>query len=137
MPHPSDRPTVPPAFDVEKYAKESDQRIAVPKAAEPDPQPWAAPESPQSEVRLVTHPAMGAVVSDEAWAAMMGGAPVVVMPLDLLKRLPLDHRAGFLLSLMDGQHALETMVEIAGMERAEVLRFVRDLFEAGVVDFRS
>jgi hypothetical protein len=59
------------------------------------------------------------------------------MPVDLLKRLPLDHRAGFLLSLMDGAIDLDTMVEIAGMPRREVLRLVRDLFESGVVDFRT
>jgi len=60
-----------------------------------------------------------------------------VMTLDLLKRLPLDHRAGFLLSLMDGAMDLETMVEIAGMPREDVLRVVRDLYESGVVDFRT
>jgi predicted HTH domain antitoxin len=38
---------------------------------------------------------------------------------------------------MDGAIDLDTMVEIAGMERGEVLRLVRDLFESGVVDFRT
>jgi hypothetical protein len=38
---------------------------------------------------------------------------------------------------MDGAVELETMVEIAGIPREEVLRLVRDLFESGVVDFRT
>ena len=59
------------------------------------------------------------------------------MTADELKRLPLDHRAGFLLSLMDGAMDLETLVEVAGMPQGEVLRLVRDLFESGVVDFRT
>jgi hypothetical protein len=80
---------------------------------------------------------MGAVAGDEGWAARMGGMPVVVMPVERLKRLPLDHRAGFLLSLMDGAIDLETIVEIAGMPRNEVIGLVRDLFQAGVIAFRT
>jgi hypothetical protein len=137
MPHKSDRPTVPPAFDVERFARESDRRIAVAKPVDPDPEPSALRDTPTSEIRLLTRPEMRAAVTDEAWARAMSGVPVVVMPVDLLKRLPLDHRAGFLLSLMDGAIDLDTMVEIAGIPRGEVLRQVRDLFESGVVDFRT
>jgi hypothetical protein len=135
----SDRPTVPPAFDVESFARESDRRMAVSRPTQPDlGNAVTEPPVPEtSEIRLLTRPEMGAAVTDEAWARTMSGAPVVVMPVDLLKRLPLDHRAGFLLSLMDGAVDLETMVEIAGMPRDEVLRLVRDLFESGVVDFRT
>jgi len=130
---------VPPAFDVERFAKESDRRIGVarPLEPDPDPEPWASRDTPTSEIRLVTRPEMGAAVTDDAWARSMSGVPVVVMSVADLKRLPLDHRAGFLLSLMDGAIDLDTMVEIAGMSREEVLRLVRDLFESGVVDFRT
>jgi hypothetical protein len=137
MPHKSDRPTVPPAFDVESFARESDRRIAVVKLVDPDPEPSFSRDTPTSEIRLLTRPEMRAAVTDEAWARGMSGVPVVVMAIDLLKRLPLDHRAGFLLSLMDGAVDLDTMVEIAGMPRGEVLRLVRDLYESGVVDFRT
>jgi hypothetical protein len=137
MPHKSDRPTVPPAFDVERFARESDRRIGIVKAVHPDPEPCDSRDTPTSEIRLVTRPEMAAAVTDEAWARSMTGVPVVVMSVDLLKRLPLDHRAGFLLSLMDGAIDLDTMVEIAGMNRGEALRLVRDLFESGVVDFRT
>jgi hypothetical protein len=90
---------------------------------------------PRSEMRLLTRPQMGAV-RDETWARTMSGAPVVIVSADELKRLPLDHRAGFLLSLMDGATHLDALVEIAGMPRKEVIRLVRDLFESGIVDFR-
>ena len=66
----------------------------------------------------------------------MSGAPVVVMASDSLKRLPLDHRAGFVISLMDGALDLETIVELCGMERDEALGLVRNLYESGVVIFR-
>ena len=74
--------------------------------------------------------------SDEAWACDRVGAAVVVMPTDELRRLPLDHRAGFLLSLMDGTMDLETLVEVCTMARADALCLVRDLFESGVIRFR-
>jgi hypothetical protein len=134
MPHRSDWPTIPPAFDVAKFAKDSDQRIGVGTPVDPEEEP-DVPET--SEIRLVTRPEMAAALTNDAWARTMSGVPVVVMTLELLKRLPLDHRAGFLLSLMDGAMDLETMVEIAGMPREDVLRVVRDLFESGVVDFRT
>jgi hypothetical protein len=134
MPRKSDWPTLPPAFDPVQFAKDSDRRIGVAKPVSPDPEP-AVPD--QSEIRLLTRPEMRAALTDEAWARSMTGVPVVVMSVDLLKRLPLDHRAGFLLSLMDGAIDLDTMVEIAGMNREDALRLVRDLFESGVVDFRT
>ncbi len=138
MPTKSDRPTMPPSFDVEQYAKDSDARIAkaAPVASPPAEEEAVTPQTPQSEMRLLTRPKMGAVLTNDAWARSMTGAPVVCITPAQLKRLPLDHRAGFLLSLMDGTVDLETLVEIAGMPREDALRIARDLFDSGVVDFR-
>jgi hypothetical protein len=79
---------------------------------------------------------MGAAVTDEAWARGMVGTPVVVMAVEDLRRLPLDHRAGFLMSLMDGTLDLPTVIELSAMPHDDARRIVRDLFEAGVVVFR-
>jgi hypothetical protein len=87
-------------------------------------------------MRLATRPTLGAALTDEAWARGMTGAPHVVVSIGQLKRLPLGHRAGFLLSLMDGATDLETVLELAAMPREEALRMARDLFESGVVAFR-
>jgi hypothetical protein len=133
MPQEDDRPTLPPALDDHLPARDSEVRVAA--AGPPTPQMGA--EGPQSEIRRITRPEMGAVAGDEGWAGRMAGMPVVVMPVERLKRLPLDHRAGFLLSLMDGAIDLETIVEIAGMPRNEVIGLVRDLFQAGVIAFRT
>ncbi len=126
---PSDRPTVPPSFDFEEFARDSDSRVAA-------AMPVAEPAEPESQVRLATRPAFGATVTDEAWARTARGALVVAMAPDVLCRLPLDHRAGFLLSQMDGATDLETLISIGPMPRAEALRILRDLFECGVVDFK-
>jgi hypothetical protein len=125
---PSERPTIPPSFNVAKFAKDSDRRIAAATSAETPP-----PEDCPSEVRLVTRPRIE-TVTHETWARAMTGALYVRLDVKALKRLPLDHRAGFLLSLMDGTLDLETVVEVSGMPRDEVLRTVRDLFDSGVVD---
>jgi hypothetical protein len=121
-------------FDVIKYAKDSDARIKTPPSATIDEEP--AQETPYSETRLATRPTMGVAVTDEAWARTMTGAPQIVMPSDELRRLPLDHRAGFLLSLMDGTIDLPTVIEVSAMPHDDALRVVRDLFDAGVVVFR-
>lgn len=131
MPVPSDRPTIPPSFDVEKFAKDSDARISTVTPAPQTP----PPAEPTSEVRLMTRPRIDPV-THETWARAMTGALYVRLEGDALKRLPLDHRAGFLLSLMDGTLSIDMLVEVSGMPRDEVLRIVRDLHDSGVVDVR-
>jgi hypothetical protein len=140
----SERPTVPPEFDVAKYAKDSDENIVGVRLSQlalerqqQQRQRLNEPASlPRSETRLSTRPSMGAITTDEAWARSMTGAPVVVVPTAELVRLPLDHRAGFLLSRMDGFIDLDTLVEVSSMRRADALRLVRDLCESGIVEFR-
>jgi hypothetical protein len=127
----SERPTTPPPFDLPSFAKDSEANFVRGRRAAADDDT----EDPRSETRLVTRPTMGAP-SDEEWARAMVGAPRVTMSPEDIKRLPLDHRAGFVLSLMDGTLDLETLVELAMLARADVLRLVRDLYESGVVVFR-
>jgi hypothetical protein len=130
----SERPTMPPEFDIAKYAKDSDAHVVgVRREDVSGEQPT---KLPRSETRLSTRPNMAAAVTDEAWARSMTGAPVVVVPVAELVRLPLDHRAGFLLSRMDGFIDLDTLVEVSAMRRADALRLVRDLYDSGVVEFR-
>jgi len=129
----SNRPTLPPAFDVAAYARDSERksRASLPMAAMDAPTDIAP-----SEVRRVSRPQAGRVVSSDEWARTVFGTPVVVMKPDSLKRLPLDHRAGFVLSLMDGAVDLETLVDLSGMDRGEVLDIVRNLCDSGIVVFQ-
>jgi hypothetical protein len=131
----SDRPTVPPSFDVDKYAKDSDARIA-PVTPLPlfDELDNVAP-APRSETRLATRPQIAAA-TDETWArSMKGTLTIAMLPGDLM-RLPIDHRAGFLLSLMDEPIDLETLIAVSAMHRHDALRIVRDLYQSGIVEFR-
>jgi hypothetical protein len=138
----SDLPTVPPPFNVARFARDSDAKVTVvpPGPAAPrelqDQGVDATDAAPQSEMRIATRPRMEAAETDEAWARTAVGLLVVAMSVDELKRLPLDHRAGYLLSRMDGSLDLYTLVEVAALPRRDVLRMVRDLVDSGVVAFR-
>jgi hypothetical protein len=130
----SELPTVPPPFNVVRFAKDSDAKLGV-AAISPSAND-GADDHHKSERRLVTRPKMSAVSTDEAWARSMTGSLASARPLDQLKGMPLDHRTGYLLSWMDGSIDLDTLVEVSTMPREEVLRIVRDLYESGVVEFR-
>jgi hypothetical protein len=128
----SQHPTVPPAFDVARYAKDSDA-FAAAKPVDVLDEPGDT--HAQSATRLATRPNLQAV-PDETWVRSMVGIPVPAVSPAELRQMPLDHRAGFLISLMDGRTELDTVIEIAAMPRAEALRLVRDLFVSGIIDFR-
>ncbi|HXN31330.1 MAG TPA: hypothetical protein VN894_05685 [Polyangiaceae bacterium] len=132
MPSMSKRPLAPESFGGGEYERDSEVHV---KAARRTSES-AAPEMPHSETRIATHPKTGAVTTDEAWAQQTIGEPIIAMSPDELRCLPLDHRAGFLLSLMDGTTDLETVIDLSVMPRANALRIVRDLFECGVITFR-
>jgi hypothetical protein len=45
----------------------------------------------------------------------------------------MDHRAGFLLSLVDGSSTLEAIVDVCGMPRSDALRVLDELVQRGVI----
>jgi hypothetical protein len=134
MPGPTDRPTAPPEFDLEVYARDSDSRLRIARPVVLDNLDELL--DPSSEVRLAARPPLGDFLGPEAWASRTSGTLVVVAPLEVLKQMPLDHRAGFLISLMDGTLDLDMLIDISGMTRDDVLAIVQELHEIGAVDFR-
>jgi len=57
---------------------------------------------------------------------------VVVAAAELGKRT-LDHRAGFVMTFVDGVSTIDTILDASGLPRLELLRILRDLVRAGVV----
>jgi hypothetical protein len=57
----------------------------------------------------------------------------VAVPADQIRWLSLDHRAGFLLSLIDGHSTLDEVLDISGMARLDALRILYSLIEERVV----
>jgi hypothetical protein len=63
--------------------------------------------------------------------------PVLAVSPGKLRGLTLDHRSGFLLSLIDGFSSLEEIVDIAGMPPLEALRTLADFVAQRVVTLRA
>jgi hypothetical protein len=63
----------------------------------------------------------------------LDAVPRTVMAGADLGKLSLDHRAGFVLTFVDGMSSVETLIDASGLPRGELLRILRDLVLAGVL----
>ena len=75
-------------------------------------------------------------VLSQMYLARLGSlAQIVRVALggDEIRWLSLDHRAGFLLSLIDGQSSIENLLDISGMPRLEALRILYGLLDQRVI----
>ncbi len=73
------------------------------------------------------------------YAAQLGSlarVPKLAVTVDKLVSLSLDHRAGFLISFVDGVSALATIMDMSGMSPSEVLRTFVDLHGRGIITLR-
>ncbi|WP_437959610.1 hypothetical protein WME76_08105 [Sorangium sp. So ce119] len=57
---------------------------------------------------------------------------IAVSP-DQLRSLNLDHRAGFLLSCIDGYSSIDEILDVSGMQTLEALRILYELVQEGIV----
>src|SRR4029079_2453569 len=62
--------------------------------------------------------------------------PHLVVSRDELRWLAIDHRAGFLLSHIDGVSSVETILDVSGMPRLDSLRILAELLLKNVVALR-
>lgn len=70
----------------------------------------------------------------------LGGAhkiPVVAVAGSEVRWLGLDHRAGFLLSRVDGRSTVEELVDLSGMPRHEALKLLVELVGAGAISLKG
>jgi hypothetical protein len=78
-------------------------------------------------------------VLKQMYAARLGPldqVPVVAVGGDQLRWLTLDHRAGFLLSHVDGVSTLEEILDVSGMPQLEAMRIIADLLAQKVIVLR-
>jgi HD-GYP domain-containing protein (c-di-GMP phosphodiesterase class II) len=61
--------------------------------------------------------------------------PRVLMTPSEIARLPLDPRAGFLLSFMDGSSTVETVLDACGLPREDAVHLVMELLGHGAIEF--
>ncbi|MBX3249740.1 MAG: hypothetical protein KF901_21360 [Myxococcales bacterium] len=76
---------------------------------------------------------------EQIYTSALGGTERVVeiaMPENKLRWLGLDHRAGFLLSRVDGVQTVEELLDVSGMLRLEALKTLVELLELGAIRTR-
>jgi hypothetical protein len=62
--------------------------------------------------------------------------PVVTVAREQLRWLSIDHRAGFLLSHIDGVSSLEMILDVSGMPLLDALKILAELSQQRVISFR-
>lgn len=62
--------------------------------------------------------------------------PLVAVTRDQMRWLTIDHRAGFILSHVDGISNLEEIVDISGMAELDALRILSELVQQRIISFR-
>ncbi len=75
-------------------------------------------------------------VLEKMYAARLGPlsrTPAVAVPRAQLRWLSLDHRAGFVLSLIDGLSTVDMILDLSGMPRVDALRILLELVQQKVV----
>jgi hypothetical protein len=75
-------------------------------------------------------------VLTQMYSARIGAMDQIVavaVPSDQIRWLTLDHRAGFLLSLIDGGSTVDQILDISGMTRLDALRIMYQLLEQRVI----
>lgn len=70
-------------------------------------------------------------------AAPLGRVPSLRVTLHELRELPLDPRAGFVVSLIDGLCTVETIADVAGFDATEVVAIVLRLLRLGAIELRD
>lgn len=62
--------------------------------------------------------------------------PFIAVPREQLKWLSIDHRAGFVLSHVDGISSIEQILDVSGMPVLDALRILYELAQQRVINFR-
>lgn len=78
-------------------------------------------------------------VLKQMYAARLGPldrVPIVMVPADQLRWLSIDHKAGFVLSHIDGISSLEMILDVSGMPTLEALRILCELAQQRIISFR-
>jgi len=67
----------------------------------------------------------------------MDRVPVVEVAREQLRWLSIDHRAGFVLSLVDGVSSLEMILDVSGMPSLDALRILYELTQQHIIAFKD
>jgi hypothetical protein len=63
--------------------------------------------------------------------------PWLIMTLDQVRLMPLDSRAGRVLSLIDGRSTTEMILDMSGIQEDEAVAILARMLELGVIEIRD
>jgi hypothetical protein len=63
--------------------------------------------------------------------------PWLVVTFDVLRALPLDSRAGFVVSRIDGTCSVEVLLDLCGLPENETLDIIGELVRLGAIELRD
>jgi hypothetical protein len=75
--------------------------------------------------------------SDVRLLIPLHAVPWLVMTYDELRALPLDSRAGFVISLVDGRCTVEILLDLGGIPEDETLAILGELLRLGAIELRG
>lgn len=104
---------------------------AIPREEPDDDAPHPSPpafvgEEDEDDVARTPRPASGGI-------ALESVPRLVRRPQSLVGLEGLDHRAGFVLSLIDGESTVQTLIDVSGMAPLAVVSTIELLVDCGVV----
>lgn len=67
----------------------------------------------------------------------LDSVPVLARTVDEIRRMPLDHRAGFFLGHVDGMASLAAILDLVPLPEPEVIALVESLVALGVIRLES
>jgi hypothetical protein len=85
----------------------------------------------QAKATADDEPPSGVVFRPE----MLASVPRLAVSMTELMTMPLDHRAGFIASFVDGTFTIEMILDACAMPRAEALALLGDLAARGAIVF--
>ncbi len=127
------RTTVPPKFDMEQYARESDERI---RSAD------APADSPTSEgsPSIVAREELSDADAESVYGARIGDPGQVVVctrSAEELLRMARNAGEGFVLALVDGKRTVGEILRACELPRLAALAALCDLLESGIVAVKA
>jgi hypothetical protein len=69
----------------------------------------------------------------ESKLGQLGSVPSQLVPPDEVIWLNMHHRAGFILSQVDGMLSYEDLLDVSGMDRFDTVRILADLVQNGII----
>ena len=132
---PVERPTITPPFDPEAFARDSESKMRSRLPTNPSPDEESGIQPVGMRALDLDEPG-DEMASTRPVPMVMMAVPSIAMSRGELARLTLDHRAGFILSHVDGVSDVETILDVSAMPAEEALRILGELVARRIVTLR-